>query len=189
MHVSATTKMCSVFLVAMLLTCTSRIQNPINKSKMRRRRLQSIDALQCDPNLLENRPKPALHPTIPNILQTSTYAASFPGSGYKLITKYLVESISGMLVGEAKMSPSAERMKVQKVRESQYIDRRPRRFSCCDDSRAPCRYSHPYVIIVIIVIIVTIEDGSNWICKRARRSGCIKDSFSSHFRSEIGSVR
>lgn len=130
MFASAATIICSVIIVALLFTSTLRMQEPdvlisstaqdesypaiINKSKMRRRRLSSSD-LQC-PNLEQlNRPKPALHPTIPNLLQTSTYAASFPGSGYKLITKHLVESITGMLVGEASISPSMERMKVQKM--------------------------------------------------------------------------
>lgn len=59
------------------------------------------------------RPAPQL-PSVPNLLDNAaTYAVSFPGLGDKLITKHLVENITGMLVGEATTSPSLERMKAQ----------------------------------------------------------------------------
>lgn len=47
--------------------------------------------------------KPSL-PAIPMIHQI-TYAASFPGSGDKLLCKTLVEKLTGMYVGEASVSP------------------------------------------------------------------------------------
>lgn len=59
------------------------------------------------------RPQPHL-PSVPNLLvKGATYAVSFPGSGDRLITKHLVEHISGMLAGDASTSPSLERMKAQ----------------------------------------------------------------------------
>ena len=39
-------------------------------------------------------------------LLKSTYAASFPGSGDKIITQNLVEGMTGMFIGESNMSPS-----------------------------------------------------------------------------------
>lgn len=89
-------------------TTTTTQDITLNKIKIRRH--LSSDLLNC-PKL--NRPKPQL-PSVPNLLLASTYAASFPGLGAdKLITKHLVESITGMLVGEASISPSLERMKAQ----------------------------------------------------------------------------
>ena len=59
------------------------------------------------------RPPPHL-PSVPNLLDKSAiYAAHFPGSGDKLITKHLIENTTGLLVGEASSSPSLERMKAQ----------------------------------------------------------------------------
>jgi len=95
----------------------------IQQRKTRRLQESPTTLLQCptqpnnddnDNNNNDGRPKPKL-PSLPNLLSTSTYAASFPGSGNKLLTKHLVESISGMLVGDASTSPSLERMKVQKM--------------------------------------------------------------------------
>lgn len=43
-------------------------------------------------------------------LHKSTYAVSFPGSGDKLITKYYIQSITGLNVGEASISPSYEKL-------------------------------------------------------------------------------
>jgi hypothetical protein len=40
-------------------------------------------------------------------LHQSTYAASFPGSGDKLITKYLVEALTGLRVGDTSLSSSS----------------------------------------------------------------------------------
>eukprot|EP00584_Thalassiosira_punctigera_P027102 CAMPEP_0172579352 /NCGR_PEP_ID=MMETSP1067-20121228/139203_1 /TAXON_ID=265564 ORGANISM="Thalassiosira punctigera, Strain Tpunct2005C2" /NCGR_SAMPLE_ID=MMETSP1067 /ASSEMBLY_ACC=CAM_ASM_000444 /LENGTH=388 /DNA_ID=CAMNT_0013372069 /DNA_START=167 /DNA_END=1333 /DNA_ORIENTATION=- len=80
---------------------------------MIRRRLFSLSLsnLQSCPKVERLPPEHPIH----YLLQTSTYAASFPGSGSKLLTKHLVEIITGMLVGEAGTSPSLERMKVQKM--------------------------------------------------------------------------
>ena len=43
-------------------------------------------------------------------LHHSTYAVSFPGSGDKLITKYYIEYITKLNVGEASISPSYEKL-------------------------------------------------------------------------------
>ena len=43
-------------------------------------------------------------------LHKSTYAVSFPGSGDKLITKYYIQYITGLNVGEASISPSYEKL-------------------------------------------------------------------------------
>ena len=43
-------------------------------------------------------------------LHKSTYAVSFPGSGDKLITKYYIQSITKLNVGEASISPSYEKL-------------------------------------------------------------------------------
>ena len=58
----------------------------------------------CRPDLLSILPDPTL-PSTP-MLKRPAYLASFPGSGDKLFSKYLVEMISGMEVGEAAVSPS-----------------------------------------------------------------------------------
>jgi len=39
-------------------------------------------------------------------LWKSTYAASFPGSGDKIVTQNLVEGMTGMFIGESNLSPS-----------------------------------------------------------------------------------
>jgi len=123
--------LCAVIIVATLLLSSTMIHNiaPSIISKdgsqlriqlligantttqdIKIRRHLSSDLQNC-PKL--NRPKPQL-PSIPNLLLASTYAASFPGLGAdKLITKHLVESVTGMLVGDATISPSLERMKAQ----------------------------------------------------------------------------
>lgn len=84
-----------------------------NRSKTRRRSLTSDLATSSCPGL-DDRPKPQL-PSIPRLLRTSTYAASFSDPAYRAITKDLVEGVTGMLVGDAGVSPSLERMKVQKM--------------------------------------------------------------------------
>ena len=69
-------------------------------------RLNTTDMFQSRRSLL-----PVLscrHPprVPPASLTRSTYAASFPGSGDKIITQYLVEGMTGMFVGESNLSPS-----------------------------------------------------------------------------------
>lgn len=58
----------------------------------------------CKPDILSTLPSPT-KPNTP-FLKRPAYLASFPGSGDKLFSKYLVEMISGMQVGEAAISPS-----------------------------------------------------------------------------------
>ena len=58
----------------------------------------------CRPDLLSTLPNPT-SPSTP-MLKRPAYMASFPGSGDKLFSKYLVEMISGMEVSEASVSPS-----------------------------------------------------------------------------------
>ena len=72
----------------------------------RRRRLDWSS--NCPPDLLSTIPNPTL-PAIP-MLKRPSYLASFPGSGDKIFSKYLVEMISGLSVGEAAVSPSLYKM-------------------------------------------------------------------------------
>ena len=89
-----------------------QIINNITATQLRGgRRLDSSNNFQCPPI---SRPPPH-HPPLP-ILQRATYAASFPGSGDRMITKYLVESVTGLFVEEASVSPSLAKMKA--LRES-----------------------------------------------------------------------
>jgi hypothetical protein len=66
-------------------------------------------ASNCPADLISTLP----YPTSPNVpfLKRPAYLASFPGSGDKLFSKYLVEMISGLEVGEAAISPSLHKIK------------------------------------------------------------------------------
>ena len=72
------------------------------------RRLQSSSSSFNCPEIMKNRPTPQL-PVIP-LLKQSFYAASFPGTNDKLLSKSLVESMTGLLVGDASTSPSLKKM-------------------------------------------------------------------------------
>lgn len=74
-------------------------------SRRRRRRRRQLSSFNC-PEM--NPPEPQL-PSIP-LLKQSFYAASFPGSNDKIITKQLVQSMTGLLVGDASTSPSLRKM-------------------------------------------------------------------------------
>ena len=76
-------------------------------SRSRRRQLQTFDCPKTP------HPPPQ-YPPLPT-LQQATYAASFPGSGDRMITKYLVESMTGLFVGEAEVSPSLIKMQALDV--------------------------------------------------------------------------
>ncbi|KAL3805569.1 hypothetical protein HJC23_005813 [Cyclotella cryptica] len=64
---------------------------------------------QCTPDILSSLLSPPLRPTTP-LLKKPAYIASFPGSGDKIFSKYLVEALSGLQVGEAAVSPSLYKM-------------------------------------------------------------------------------
>lgn len=49
-----------------------------------------------------------------------SYLAAFPGSGDKLFSKYLVEMISGMEVGEAAVSPSLYKLQTLGGKSAEY---------------------------------------------------------------------
>ena len=84
---------------------------------------QQSPILQCPPKITIQPPHSIHHPLHHNnnnkkspeepIHIQSTYAVSFPGSGDKMITKYLVEAITGLYVGEASISPSYEKILAQ----------------------------------------------------------------------------
>jgi hypothetical protein len=104
---------CSILFKVLLASClvlacfllTSRNQQliPINTSSpLSHRRLDWT--AHCPPDLLSTLPYPEMSST--PLLKTPTYLASFPGSGDKIFSKYLVEMITGMEVGEAAVSPS-----------------------------------------------------------------------------------
>jgi hypothetical protein len=88
------------------------------RRRRRRRRL-----LQFPPSCPDGggriRPEPGLpsssREVVDLLLRTSTYAATVPGLGAmdSILTGRLVESLSGMLVGDANVSPSSERMRQQ----------------------------------------------------------------------------
>ena len=76
------------------------------------RRLQTTTS-QCPP--LSPQLSPPHSTSLPSqllakALHHSTYAVSFPGSGDKLITKYYIQYITGLNVGEASISPSYEKL-------------------------------------------------------------------------------
>ncbi|KAL7477393.1 hypothetical protein ACHAW6_003203 [Cyclotella cf. meneghiniana] len=64
---------------------------------------------QCSQDILSSLLSPPLRPTTP-LLKKPAYIASFPGSGDKIFSKYLVEALSGLQVGEAAVSPSLHKM-------------------------------------------------------------------------------
>jgi hypothetical protein len=75
------------------------------KIRRQRRQLQLTSSFNC-PEI--KSPEPQL-PSIP-LLKQSFYAASFPSYDDKIITKSLVESMTGLLVGDASTSPSLRKM-------------------------------------------------------------------------------
>jgi len=86
-------------------TAAYRNNNTTVTWRTKTRRLQLSSSFNC-PEM--NPPEPKL-PSIP-LLKESFYAASFPGSNDKIITKSLVESMTGLLVGDASTSPSLRKM-------------------------------------------------------------------------------
>lgn len=94
------------------------IIHPKTITQLRKRR--QLDTLSQCPTL--NRPPPR-NPPLPT-LQQSTYAVSFPGSGDRMITKYLVESMTGLFVGEASISPSLAEMNDFALNDSNFEQQR-----------------------------------------------------------------
>ena len=101
-----------------IISNNANVQPYIDSSNNHIRRLQTTST-QCTPL---SPPQPLFSsPSISSsklsstqlsskALHKSTYAVSFPGSGDKLITKYYIQSITGMNVGEASISPSYEKL-------------------------------------------------------------------------------
>ena len=83
---------------------------------LRHRKLQSSPTTANCPPKPKQIPPPQSHPLHNNALHQSTYAVSFPGSGDKMITKYFIESITGLYVGEASISPSLEKMQTMGIK-------------------------------------------------------------------------
>jgi hypothetical protein len=75
------------------------------KIRRQRRQLQLTSSFNC-PEI--KSPEPQL-PSIP-LLKQSFYAASFPSYDDKITSKSLVESMTGLLVGDASISPSLRKM-------------------------------------------------------------------------------
>jgi len=93
---------------------TTNVQHYIDTSLNNNiRRLQTTTS-QCPPLSPQLSPPPPSSLTSPQLLakalHKSTYAVSFPGSGDKLITKYYIQYITGLNVGEASISPSYEKL-------------------------------------------------------------------------------
>jgi len=89
-------------------------QYNIDTSLNNHRRLQTTST-QCTPLSPQLSPPLSSSSSPPSqllakALHKSTYAVSFPGSGDKLITKYYIQSITGLNVGEASISPSYEKL-------------------------------------------------------------------------------
>ena len=93
---------------------TTNVQHYIDTSNNNIRRLQTtttcppLSPPQLSSSLsTSSLPSPQL---LSKALHKSTYAVSFPGSGDKLITKYYIEYITKLNVGEASISPSYEKL-------------------------------------------------------------------------------
>jgi hypothetical protein len=91
-------------LVSLCIIFLATINHELSASSIEisRRRLDWTS--NCKPDIITSLPYPT-KPEIP-FLKSASYLASFPGSGDKLFSKYLVEMISGLEVGEAAVSPS-----------------------------------------------------------------------------------
>ena len=94
---------------------TTNVQHYIDTSNNNIRRLQTTTS-QCPPLSPPQLSSSLSTSSIPSpqllskALHKSTYAVSFPGSGDKLITKYYIEYITKLNVGEASISPSYEKL-------------------------------------------------------------------------------
>ena len=93
------------------------IQSSTSQQLLRHnRKLQSSPTTTNCPPKPKQIPPPQNHPLHNNAMHQSTYAVSFPGSGDKMITKYFIESITGLYVGEASISPSLEKMQTMGIK-------------------------------------------------------------------------
>ena len=99
-----------------LNTTSTQQYTTIDSSLNNVRRLQTTTTTTCPPLSppqlssslsTSSLPSPQL---LSKALHKSTYAVSFPGSGDKLITKYYIEYITKLNVGEASISPSYEKL-------------------------------------------------------------------------------
>ena len=95
-----------VAIVGLLVVLSLTAKSTLITHEASDERLNTTDMFQSSRSLmtiLSCRHPPHVPPAT---LTRSTYAASFPGSGDKIITQYLVEGMTGIFVGESNLSPS-----------------------------------------------------------------------------------